>query len=158
MAMSEELDWERIAEEPDRERRLEAILADAYDDSEQLWAFYTYWEEQAEYPFEAVLRSQVLTVDDDGVETMPDPQTVEVVKVSDATETRGVLCQVMHGDKVRQMPISELVPMDFHNRRIWGDYIEWFDSTLGVSAFAADDEAMEEDERDEELEDDEEEE
>ena len=29
--MSEELDWERIAEEPDRERRLETILMDAYD-------------------------------------------------------------------------------------------------------------------------------
>jgi hypothetical protein len=155
--MSEELDWERIAEEPDRERRLEAILADAYDDSEQLWAFYTYWEEQAEYPFEAVPRSQVLTVDDDGVETMPDPQTVEVVKVSDATETRGVLCQIMQGDKVRQMPISELVPLDNHNRRVWGDYIEWFDSALGGSAYVADEEVLDDEERDEDLEDEEDE-
>lgn len=148
--MSEGLDWERLAEEPDRERRLETILMDAYDDNEQLWAFYTYWEEYAEYPFEAVPRSQVLTVDDDGVDTMPDAPTMEVVKVSDATETRGVLCRVMHGDKVRQMPVSELVPLDFHNRRLWGDYIAWFDSVLGGGVFAAEEE-LEDEERDEEL-------
>jgi hypothetical protein len=34
--MSEELDWDRIAAEPDRERRLESILVDSYDESEQL--------------------------------------------------------------------------------------------------------------------------
>ena len=150
--MSEELDWERIAEEPDRERRLETILMDAYDDNEQLWAFYTYWEEHAEYPFEGVLRSQVLTVDDDGVDTMPDAQTVEVVKVSDATEARGVLCQVMRGDKVRQMAVSDLVPMDPHNRRIWGDYVAWADNVLPGVAFAADEEEVDEEEREEELE------
>ena len=149
--MSEGLDWERLAEEPDRARRLETILTDAYDDNEQLWAFYTYWEEHAEYPFEAVLRSQVLTVDDDGVDPMPDAHTVEVVKVADATESRGVLCQVMHGDKVRQMPISELVPLDFHNRRVWGDYIAWFDSVLGGGALAADEEDLEDEEREDEL-------
>jgi hypothetical protein len=150
--MSEELDWERIAEEPDRERRLEAILLDAYDDSEQLWAFYTYWEEHAEYPFEAVLRSDVLTVDDDGVDTMPDAQTFEVVKVSDATETRGVLCQIMQGEKVRQMAISDLVPMDPHNRRIWGDYIAWADSVLTGPSFGIDEEELDDEEREEELE------
>lgn len=155
MEMTEGLDWERLDEEPDRERRLEAILADAYDDNEQLWAFYTYWEEHAEYPFEAVPRAHVLTVDDDGVDTMPDAPTMEVVKVSDATETRGVLCQVMHGDKVRQMPVSDLVPLDFHNRRVWGDYIAWFDSVLGGGTFGVDDE-LEDDERDEELEEEEE--
>jgi hypothetical protein len=149
--MSEELDWERIAEEPDRERRLETILADSYEESEQLWAFYTYWEEHAEYPFEAVLRSEVLTVDDDGVDTMPDAQTVEVVKVSDATETRGVLCQIMQGEKVRQMPISELVPTDPHNRRIWGDYIAWADSTLTAPPFAVVDEELEDEEVEEDL-------
>jgi hypothetical protein len=149
--MSEELDWERIAEEPDRERRLETILADSYEESEQLWAFYTYWEEHAEYPFEAVLRSEVLTVDDDGVDTMPDAQTVEVVKVSDASEKRGVLCQIMQGEKVRQMPISELVPTDPHNRRIWGDYITWADSTLTGSAFGVVDEELDEEEAEEDL-------
>ena len=150
--MSEELDWERIAEEPDRERRLETILMDSYDESEQLWAFYTYWEEHAEYPFEAVMRSHVLTVDDDGVDTMPDAQTFEVVKVSDATESRGVLCQVMQGEKVRQMPISELVPMDPHNRRIWGDYITWADSVLTGPSFAVDELELDDEEREEELE------
>jgi hypothetical protein len=155
--MSEGLDWERLAEEPDRERRLESILVDAYDDSEQLWAFYTYWEEHAEYPFEAVMRSEVLTVDDDGVDTMPDAPTLEVVKVSDATEARGVLCQVMRGDKVRQMPISELVPLDFHNRRVWGDYIAWFDSVLGGGTFGVEEEELEDEEREEELEEEEEE-
>src|SRR5260370_14150933 len=115
--MSEGLDWERLAEEPDRARRLETILTDAYDDNEQLWAFYTYWEEHAEFPFEAVLRSEVLTVDDDGGDTMGDAQTFEVVKVSDPTEARGVLCQVIRRGKVRQMPVSQLVPPDAHNRR-----------------------------------------
>jgi hypothetical protein len=154
--MSEGLDWERISEEPDRERRLESILVDSFGDSEQLWAFYTYWEEHAEFPFEAVLRSEVLTVDDDGVDTMGDAQTFEVVKVSDATEARGVLCQAMRGDKVRQMPVSELVPLDPHNRRVWGDYIAWFESVLGGGDFRADEEELDEEEREEELDEEEE--
>jgi hypothetical protein len=146
--MSEEMDWERITEEPDRERRLETILVDSYGDSEQLWSFYSYWEEGGEFPFEAVPRSEVLTVDDDGVDTMPDAQTIEVLKVADATEARGVLCQVMRGDKVRQMPISEIVPLDPHNRRIWGDYITWFDSALGGGYSGADEEGMDDEDRD----------
>jgi hypothetical protein len=147
--MSEELDWERVSAEPDRERRLESILGDAYDENEQLWAFYSYWEEQAELPFEAVRRTEVLSVDDDDIETLPDAPTLEVVKVSDATEARGVLCQVMQGDRVRQMPISELVPLDDHNRRIWGDYTAWADNVLGVAAPEADREELDEDEVDE---------
>jgi calcium binding protein len=149
--MSEELDWDRIAAEPDRERRLESILTDAYGENEQLWAFYSYWEENAEFPFEAVPRSEVLSVDDDGIDTMPDPEALEVVKVSDASETRGVLCQVMRGDKVRQMPISDLVPLDPHNRRIWGDYVAWADSTLTGAATGVEEEELDEDEREEEL-------
>jgi Calcium binding len=156
--MSEELDWDRIAAEPDRERRLESILDDAYSENEQLWAFYSYWEEHAEFPFEAVMRSEVLTVDDDGIDTMPDAETMEVVKVSDATEARGVLCQVMRGDKVRQMPISGLVPLDPHNRRIWGDYVTWADTALtGGGGIAAVEDDLDEDERDEDLEEDEDE-
>ena len=49
--MSEELDWDRIAAESDRERRLEGVLVDSFDESEQLWAFYTYWEEHAEWDY-----------------------------------------------------------------------------------------------------------
>lgn len=149
--MSDELDWERIAEEPDRGRRLESILVDAYGDSEQLWSFYSYWEETGEFPFEAVPRSEVLTVDDDDVDVMPDARTVEVLKVADATESRGVLCQVMRDNKVRQMPISDLVPMDAHNRRVWGDYIAWFDSVIGSGYSGADEEYMDDDESEEEL-------
>jgi hypothetical protein len=154
--MSEELDWDRIAAEPDRERRLDSILADAYGENEQLWAFYTYWEEHAEFPFEAVARGEVLSVDDDGIDTMPDAETLEVVKVSDATETRGVLCQVMRGDKVRQMPISDLVPLDPHNRRIWGDYVAWADSALAGGRMP-DEEELDEEEQEESLDDEEEE-
>jgi hypothetical protein len=80
-----------------------------------------------------------------------------VVKVSDATETRGVLCQVMQGEKVRQMPISELVPTDPHNRRIWGDYIAWADSTLHGPTFGAEEEELEDEEREDELEEEEDE-
>jgi len=69
-----------------------------------------------------------------------------VVKVSDASEKRGVLCQIMQGEKVRQMPISELVPTDPHNRRIWGDYIVWADSTLTGASFGVVDEEELEDE------------
>ncbi len=155
--MAEELDWDRIAAEPDRERRLETILVDSFSESEQLWAFYSYWEEHAELPFEAVPRSQVLCVDDDGVDTMPDPHALEVVQVSDASETRGVLCQVMRGDTVRQMPVSDLVPLDVHNRRIWGDYITWFDSVLGGGEIAVFTDDGDEEEPDEELEDEDEE-
>jgi len=122
---------------------------DAYDVSEQLWAFYTYWEEQAEFPFEAVRRSEVLSVDDEDVETIPDAPTLEVVKVSDATEARGVLCQVMRGESVRQMPISDLVPMDPHNRRIWGDYVTWADGVLGSEAPFAEEEELDEEEAEE---------
>jgi hypothetical protein len=151
--MSQELDWERIGEEPDRERRLESILVDAYGADEELWALYTYWEEFAEFPFEAVPRAEVLSVDDDGIDTMPDPQTYEVVKVTDATLSRGVLCQIMRGEKVRQMAISELVPMDTHNRRIWGDYMVWFDGALGAGALEVVDD-LDEEERDEDDEED----
>jgi hypothetical protein len=151
--MSQELDWERIGEEPDRERRLESILADAYGSDEELWALYTYWEEFAEFPFESVPRSDVLSVDDDGVDTMPDPPTFEVVKVTDATPSRGVLCQIMRGDKVRQMAISELVPLDTHNRRIWGDYMAWFDSALAGGTLETNE--MDEEERDEDEDEDE---
>jgi calcium binding protein len=154
--MSEELDWDRIAAEPDRERRLDSILADAYGESEQLWAFYTYWEEHAEFPFEAVPRSEVLSVDDDGIDTMPDAEALEVVKVSDATGTRGVLCQVMRGDKVRQMPIGDLVPLDPHNRRIWGDYVAWADSALAGGGMAVEEE-LDEEEQEESLDDEDEE-
>jgi len=156
--MSEELDWDRIGAEPDRERRLESILDDAYSENEQLWAFYSYWEEHAEFPFEAVMRSEVLTVDDDGIDTMPDSESFEVVKVSDATETRGVLCQVMRGDKVKQMSIGDLVPLDSHNRRIWGDYVTWADTVLTSSAgIAAVEDDLDEEDRDDDLEEDEEE-
>jgi hypothetical protein len=144
--MSEELDWDRIAAEPDRERRLESILVDSYDESEQLWAFYTYWEEHAEFPFEAVRRSEVLTVDDEDVDVMPDAPTLEVVKVSDATEARGVLCHVMRGERVQPMPVSELVPLDAHNRRIWGDYITWFDSVMDDGRLGVEEEEPEDDE------------
>jgi hypothetical protein len=146
--MSEELDWDRISAESDRDRRLESILTDAYDVSEQLWAFYTYWEEQAEFPFEAVRRTEVLSVDDDDVETIPDTEALEVVKVSDATESRGVLCQVMRGESVRQMPISELVPLDEHNRRIWGDYVAWADGTLADGESFSEEEELDEEEAD----------
>ena len=154
--MSEELDWERIAAEPDRERRVEIVLADTFGENEQAWAFYTYWEEHAELPFNAVPRSQVLSVDDEGVDTMVDPEPFEVVQISDASETRGVLCQVMSGEKVRQMPISELVPLDAHNRRIWGDYIAWFDNVIGDASISRDEDLVLEDEVDEELDEDEE--
>ena len=144
--MSEALDWDRIASEPDRERRLEGILVDSYDESEQLWAFYTYWEEQAEFPFEAVRRAEVLTVDDEDIDVMPDAPTVEVVKVSDATEARGVLCHVMRGERVQQVPVSELVPLDPHNRRIWGDYIIWFDSVMDGGRIGTEEDELDEDE------------
>jgi hypothetical protein len=150
------IDWERIGEEPDRERRLESILVDAYDESEQLWAFYTYWEEHAEFPFEAVPRSEVLNASDEDVDTMPDAQPVEVLKVADATESRGVLCQVMRKDKVRQMPISELVPLDSHNRRVWGDYMEWFEGVLGGGRSEPGEDDLEDDSDEEDLEEDEE--
>ncbi len=63
----------------------------------------------------------------------------------------------MRDEKVRQMPISELVPLDAHNRRVWGDYMEWFEGVLGGGvAGAYGEEDLEEDADEDELEDEEE--
>jgi hypothetical protein len=93
-----------------------------------------------------VRRGEVLTVDDEDIDVIPDAPTLEVVKVSDATEARGVLCHVMRGERVQALPVSELVPLDAHNRRIWGDYITWFDGVMADGRVTPDEEELDEDE------------
>lgn len=120
------MDLDDIPDMPDRDQRLEAILVDAYGQSEELTAFEVYLNDTLDFPFSAEWRDP----DEPG-----HSETVKVTGVSDVDERRGVLLAINRGGKDRRVPAEQLWAkgQNSRNATILDDYRYWVESMYGLT-------------------------
>ena len=106
--------FENILDEPNRDKRIEIVLVDTYDEGEQRAAFCVYLEDNIEFPFKAKLRNTKKS------------EVFTVTRFSRLDPDIGIVCDVKIDGKSLKVPITEIEPIDNRkNDMIIKDYLKW---------------------------------
>jgi len=114
------VDYENVLEEKDREKRIEIILTDSYNEFEQDEAFCCYLEDYIALPFKARIRGDKKS------------EVFTVLGFTSITPQR-IVCEIDMKGTTSRMPLTEIEPTDKQstNALVISDYLTYIGEIKG---------------------------